>query len=61
MVNICESLINVVKTDKPNGLNRLEPKGKWPGIDTPSLSIADAVSPADKRDLTHSWYLYRTW
>ena len=54
MVNICESLINVVNADKPNDADRLEPKGKWSGIDTVCSSIADVAPSADRRDLPHA-------
>jgi hypothetical protein len=47
MVNICESLINVVRTDKPNGLIGLDQKGKWSGIGICLLPIADVATPAD--------------
>ena len=68
MVNICESLINVVIGNKPKVLislrraQRLGPKGKGSSIGAPNSSIADIAPPAERRDLTHAvWYLHGTW
>jgi len=60
MVNICESLINVVSSNKPKVLtsparaNRLGPKGKWSGTGALTSPVADDVPPAERRDLTHA-------
>jgi hypothetical protein len=60
MVNICEPLINVVMENKPKVLtcparaNRLGPKGKGPGMGAPNSPIADAVLPAERRNLTYA-------
>jgi hypothetical protein len=60
MVNICESLINVVKQNKPKVLssparaNRLGPKGKGSGIGALHSPIADDESLAERRNLTHT-------
>ena len=68
MVNICESLINVVSWNKRKMLKvstrsrTLGPKGKWPGMGTTRLPIADVAPPANRRDLTHAIrYLLGTW
>jgi hypothetical protein len=60
MVNICESLINVVSSNKPKMLisprraYRLGPKGKWSGTGVLTSPVADIVPPAKRRDLTHA-------
>ena len=65
MVNICESLINVVSRNKPKMLNsprradRLEPKGKWSGTGVIASPVADVAPPAERRDLTHIEVLAR--
>ncbi len=52
MVNKCESLINVVKTDKPKMLLGLDQKGKWSGTGVSFSPVAVVVPPAERRDLT---------
>ena len=60
MVNIRESLINVVTEDKPKVLksprraDRLGPKGKGSRMGAPNSPIADGEPPAKRRDLTHT-------
>ena len=54
MVNICESLINVVNYEQAKDADRLEPKGKWSGTGVLCSPVADVAPPADRRDLTHS-------
>ena len=54
MVNICESLINVVSSNKPKMLIGLNQNGKWPGIDARTSSVADDEPPAERQDLTHT-------
>jgi hypothetical protein len=54
MVNICESLINTVSTNKPKILIGLSQKGMWSGADATKSSAADEVPPVKRRDLTHS-------
>jgi len=60
MVNICESLINVVSSNKPKMLisprraYRLGPKGKWSGTGVLTSPVADIVPPAKGRDLTRA-------
>ncbi len=54
MVNICESLINVVKRQQAKDADRLEPKGTWSGTDVFCSSVTVAEPPADRRDLTHA-------
>ena len=52
MVNESESLINVVKTDKPKMLKGLNQKGVWTSIGVPCSPVAVAAPPAKRRDLT---------
>ncbi len=59
MVNICESLLNVVSAAKPKVLTGLGQKGKWSGVDASKSSTADGVPPANRRDLTLSLLLTR--
>ncbi len=61
MVNICESLINVVSCDKPKVLtwlpkeaHRLEPKGKGSSMGAPNSPITDVAPPAERRNLTYA-------
>ena len=54
MVSICKVLINVVRSDKREDANTLEPKGKWSGTDAPNSSVADGAPPAKRHNLTHS-------
>jgi hypothetical protein len=54
MVNICESLINVVMGNKRKMLIRLDQTGKWSGIGAPNSPIVDAAPPAERRNLTHT-------
>ena len=59
-VNICESLINVVRGDKPKVLtcltrvHRLGPKRQVVRLEASKSSTADGAPPANRRDLTHS-------
>jgi hypothetical protein len=54
MVNKCESLINVVSSDKRKRLSRLNQNGKWSGTGALTSPVADVAPPAEKRDLTDS-------
>ena len=54
MVNICESLINVVNRQQAKDADRLEPKGTWSGTDVFCSSVTVAEPSADRRDLTHA-------
>ena len=54
MVNICESLINVVNRQQAKDADRLEPKGAWSGTDVFCSSVTVAEPSADRRDLTHA-------
>jgi hypothetical protein len=47
-------LINVVNGNKPKMLIRLEPKGKWSGLEVTSSSNVDVAPPAKRQDLTCS-------
>jgi hypothetical protein len=51
MVNTCESLQRRYQ-NKPNGADRLGPKGMWPGMEADNSFIADVVPPAYGRNLT---------
>ena len=53
-VNKSKVSINVVTRDKRKMLLRLGQNGKWSGIGVPNSSIADAVPPAKRHNLTHS-------
>ena len=61
MVNTCEPLINVVKVKRAKGADRLEPKGKQPAGFFRSKAARILVLPADRRNLTCSCCLCRTW
>jgi len=61
MVNRCESLINVVSQDKPKVLIGLNQKVSGQVQKLCRLLSPDVVPPADRRDLTHSWYSHGTW
>ena len=50
-VNICEPR-NVVRTDKPNGADRLEPKGECVVVGLPDSHYADKYASVLKRDLS---------
>ena len=52
MVNICESLINVVTSNKPKMLTGLNQNGMWSGLDAALSSNVDVVPPAERRGLT---------
>jgi len=54
MVNECESLINVVSSDKRKRLSRLNQNGKWSGTGALTSPVADVAPLAEKRDLTDS-------
>ncbi len=54
MVNTSELLINVVSYDKPKMLIRLEPKGKWLGVEGSQSLTVDVKPLAKRQDLTHS-------
>jgi hypothetical protein len=54
MVNICESLINIVSTNKPKMLIGLSQNGMWSSTDATKSSAADDAPPVKRRDLTHS-------
>ena len=61
MVNKSESLLNVVRLNKPKVLmcfhkkhEGLGQKGKGPGIGVVESPIVDAGSSAERRNLTHS-------
>jgi len=54
MVNTSELLINVVSYDKPKMLIRLEPKGKWLGVEGIQSLTVDATPSAKRQDLTRS-------
>lgn len=55
LVNKCESLINVVSSDKRKRLLRLNQKnGKWSGTVALTSPVADVAPPAEKRDLIDS-------
>ena len=54
MVNICESLINVVNRQQAKDAERLEPKGAWSGTDVFCSSVTVAEPSADRRDLTRA-------
>lgn len=55
MVNVSESLINVVTNDKPKRLIGLSQNGERIGVETVYFSTADAIPPAKRRDLTLSF------
>ena len=59
MANTCESLINVVRTNKPKGLEGLDQKVSDQVEAYLPLSPADVVSPAERRSLTHLLVLVR--
>lgn len=61
MVNECESLINVVSSDKRKRLLRLNQNGEWPGTGALTSPVADTAPPAEKRDLIDSVVFHRTW
>ena len=52
MVNESESLINVVKINKPKMLEGLNQKGMWSGTGAICSPVAVVVPPAERRDLT---------
>jgi hypothetical protein len=47
-VNRCEPLINVVRTDKPNDADRLEPKGMWSGVRSLSFPTVDNTTTGEQ-------------
>ena len=59
MVNISESLINVVTANKPKVLIGLGQNGKWPRTGATESPVADVAPPAKRRDLTHLMLLTR--
>lgn len=59
MVNICESLINIVRLNKPKMLIGLGQKGKWSGVGVEPSPTADGAPPVKRRDLTHLLVLTR--
>ena len=61
MVNTCEPLINVVKVERANDADRLEPKDKQPAGFILTKVTRILVLPADRRNLTYSCYLCGTW
>ena len=52
-VNESESLINLVRCNKPKGAG-LDPKGKWSGIDALRSSIADVEPSGERWNLSHT-------
>ena len=61
MVNTCEPLINVVKVERANDADRLEPKGKQPAVFVLTKVTRILVLSADRRNLSYSCYLCETW
>jgi len=47
-VNTREPLINVVRTDKPNDAERLEPKGTWSGVRSLSFLTVDKTTTGEQ-------------
>ncbi len=74
-VNTSESLINVVRTDKPKVLpslvywtrriftkdHRLGPKGMWHGIGTSTFPVADIEATGEEARPTPCRYSHGTW
>ena len=54
MVNICESLINVVNRQQAKDADRLEPKGTWSGTGVFCSPVAVVEPSANRRDLPHA-------
>ena len=61
--NICEPLINVVRSNKPKVLNKvgLDQKGKWKRAREPVSLAADGTPPANRRSQTHLGFDHGTW
>ena len=54
MVNICESLINVVTSSKLKVLTSLSQKASEPGAGVSRSPVVAEASPAERQDLTQT-------
>ena len=52
-VNESESLINLVRCNKPKGAG-LDPKGKWSGMGAVGTPIVDVVPSGNRWNLSHT-------